>query len=142
MKDQTKVNLIACLFILATILLMIFTFSSCTKAKPTDKLKPTEIDTTTYRLIKLIAVANNAKYRVSLQTMSDNKTHGNKTFTDSAMYQVKVKPGDSIWILQHFINSPLQTGFSLAVNVWSDTSLVYSDTNYAITMRYAQINIK
>ena len=96
MKDQTKVNLIACAFILAAILLMILTFSSCTKAKPTDQTEPTPIDTNTYIVTKFSLKVTNANYWLHIRT-SSNKYLFNRAVEDTATFSTKVIKGDSLF---------------------------------------------
>jgi len=73
MKDNTKVNLIACLFVLIAVILMVFFWSGCNeKAKPTDN--PTPIDTNVYREVKCIFNPIKANYFIGLQQGSTKKT--------------------------------------------------------------------
>ncbi len=141
MKDSTKVNILACLITLISILLMVLFWSGCNqKAKPIDN--PTPIDTNVYREIKCTFVPIKAEYKIQLRS-GDNKNLTIQRITEPYEYTTKQKAGDSIHLQTVFNQVDVFNGQMLIVSMVANDSIVlYSDTAIQTQILFGWVRIR
>lgn len=141
MKDHTKVNLLACACILVVILLMILTFSSCKKAKPTDQTEPTPIDTNTYIVTKFNLKVTNANYWLHIRN-SSNKYLFNQAVEDAATFTTKVIKGDSLFYSITYNQDNVFTNSKSILTITFDSLVHKVDTIQSTQYRRVWIIVK
>lgn len=133
MKDSTKVNILACLITLISILLMVLFWSGCNqKAKPINS--PTPIDTNVYREIKCSFAPIKAEYRIHLLSAT-RKNLIIQVVKEPFVFTTKQKVGDSIEVNTYFNQRLVLAGQMLIIKLTAnDTIPLKTDT--AFTTQY------
>jgi hypothetical protein len=128
MKDSTKVNIIACLVTLLSILLMVLAYSGCTqKVKPIDNTP--KIDSSDYMKVNIILKPTLANYWVVVKRASNNRYLINHAIDSLTNMQFKIRLGDSIYLSTFFNQSDMKIGQQLKVDVlMNDTTSLFSYT--------------
>jgi hypothetical protein len=142
MKDSTKVNILACLITLISILLMVLFWTGCTqKAKPIDNITP--IDTNVYREIKCKFNPIKADYVIQLRLGSTNKNLTFQRISTPYEYTTKQKVGDSIHLTTNFNQTDVFNGQMLIVSMVANDSIVlYSDTAIQTQILFRWVRIR
>ncbi len=127
MKDTTKTNLIACLFITAAIIMMVLSMGCKDKANPTP-IQQT-IDSSDYIKVNIILKPILANYWVVVKRASNNRYLINHAIDSLTNMQFKIRLGDSIYLSTFFNQSDMKIGQQLKVDVlMNDTTSLFSYT--------------